>query len=49
MEFNNLIESIEFELVLEGIGCIFGFALLWQFFFQDKLQILLIHFITSIC
>lgn len=49
MEFKDIIETIEFELVLEGIGTILGFQLLWQFFFHNNLHTLLTLFITTIC
>ena len=49
MEFENIIETIEFELILEGIGTTFGFGLLWQLFFHDGLPNLLTLFITTIC
>lgn len=49
MDFENIIESFHFDLVLEGIGAIFGCALLWQFFFRNGLHTLLSLFITTIC
>lgn len=49
MDFENVFETIHFELVLEGIGAIFGFGLLWQFLFQQGLHNLLALFIATIC
>lgn len=49
MDIENVFETIHFELVLEGIGAIFGFGLLWQFFFRQGLYSLLELFITTIC
>lgn len=49
MDFENVIETINFELVLEGVGTIFGFGLLWQLFFHQELHTLLSLFITTIC
>lgn len=50
MDFENIFETIHFELVLEGIGTIFGFHLLWQLFFHsEELRVLLSSFITTIC
>lgn len=49
MYFENIIETFIFDLVLEGIGTIFAFGLLWHFLFQNGLQMILILFITSIC
>ncbi len=49
MGFKNIIETIHFDLVLEGIGAIFGFGLLWQLFFRQGLQPLVTLFITTIC
>lgn len=49
MDFKNIIESINFELVLEGVGAIFGFWLLWQLFFRQSLHMLLSLYITTIC
>lgn len=48
MDFENLIETIHFELVLEGIGTLFGFGLLWQFFLQKELSSLISLFIHTI-
>ena len=49
MNFEELIEQIQFELILEGIGVIFGFYLLWQLFFDSTIQSLMSLFITTIC
>lgn len=49
MNFKNIIDMIHFELLLESMGFLFGLALLWNFFFQQKLSFLLSLFITSIC
>lgn len=49
MDFENIIETINFELVLEGIGAIFAAGLLWNLFFQQGLFRLLSLFITTIC
>ena len=49
MDFENLTETILFELVLEGIGTIFAFGFLWRMFFHSGLSTILTLFITSIC
>lgn len=50
MDFEDIFETINFELVLEGIGAIFGVSLLWNLFFHsEKLKALLLTFLTSIC
>lgn len=49
MEFKELLETINFDLVLEGIGTIFGFGLLWKLFVGNDIRQLLELFITSIC
>lgn len=50
MDFEDLFEMINFELVLEGIGMIFGFYLLWKVFFHSEaFKLLLSSFITSVC
>lgn len=48
MDLENIIETIHFEFVLEGIGTIFGFGLLWQLFFQQGISSLLALFISTI-
>ena len=49
MDFDTIIEITYFDLVLEGLGVIFGFHLLWNFLFQDTLPYLLSLFIHTIC
>lgn len=49
MDFENLIETINYELVIEGISTLFGIALLWKFLFQNELQQLLSLFLTTMC
>ena len=49
MNFKNIIETINYELVIEGIGALFGIALLWKFLFQNGLQELLSLFLITVC
>lgn len=49
MDFKDIFEQIQFELILEGLGAIFGFFILWQLFFSQEFHTLLTLFITSIC
>lgn len=49
MDLDTIIEIINFDIVLEGLGIIFGFGLLWQFLFQDTLPYMLSLFIHTIC
>lgn len=49
MELKNIIETINFELVIEGIGVIFGISLLWGLLFSDEFQHFLSLFLTTIC
>ena len=49
MDLKHIFEHIQFELLLEGLGGIFGFHILWQLLFNQKLQALLSSFITTIC
>ena len=49
MDFENIIETINFELVLEGLGTIFGVGLLWKLFFQQGLLPFLSLFLSTIC
>ena len=49
MDLNNLFETISFDFVLEGIGILFAFKLLWQFLFLQGLHDLLIYLITTLC
>lgn len=49
MDLENILETINFELVLEGVGAVFGFGLLWQLFFKQGLHTLLLLFVTTIC
>ena len=49
MDFENIFEQINFDLVLEGLGTIFGFGLLWWLFFHQGLPSLITLFITTIC
>lgn len=49
MDFENILEQINFDLVLEGIGTIFSFGLLWWIFLGQGFSSLVTFFITSIC
>lgn len=49
MDLDTIIEITCFELVLEGLGAIFGIGLLWKFLFQDTIPYLLSLFIHTIC
>jgi len=49
MDFKNIFELIHFEFVLEGLGVLFGFRLLWQLFFNQGILPLISLFITTIC
>lgn len=49
MDFKTIIETINFELVIEGVGAIFGIGLLWQLFFRQGLYTLFSLFITTLC
>lgn len=48
MDFKHLLETIQFDFVLEGIGFLLGSFLLWQFFFQQKLSDLLTLFLMTL-
>ena len=49
MDFKEIFELIHFELVIEGLGVLFGFHLLWQLFLNQGILPLISLFITSIC
>ena len=49
MNFKDILEQIQFELILEGLGMIFGIALLWKLIFHPNIHLLLSLFITTIC
>lgn len=49
MDLDTIIEIIHFDLILEGLGTIFGFRILWQLLFHDTLPYLLSLFIDTIC
>lgn len=49
MDFKNIIETIHFELVIEGIGVLFGISLIWEMIFHNGLQHLLSLFLITIC
>ena len=49
MDLNNLFETISFDFVLEGIGILFAFSLLWHFLFLPELHDLLSYLITTLC
>ncbi len=48
MDFEHILETIQFDFVLEGIGFLFGLLLLWQLFFQQKLSTLLTLFLMTL-
>ncbi len=49
MNLKEIIEQIQFELVLEGLGVVFGFYLLGQLIFHQGIHSLITLFITTIC
>lgn len=49
MDLKNIIETINFELVIEGIGTLFGIALLWGLLFSKEFQHLLSLFLITMC
>ncbi len=49
MNLKDFFEHIQFDLVLEGIGTIFAFALLWNILFKESISQLFELFIYSIC
>ena len=48
MDFENIIEIIHFEFLLESIGFLFGLELLWHLFFHQGLSSLLSLFLITI-
>lgn len=49
MDFENIINMINFDFLLESIGFLFGLELLWHFFFQNWISSFLSLFITTTC
>lgn len=49
MELKHIIETIHFDFVIEGLGMLFGAALLWGLLFSKEVQYLLSLFLTTIC
>lgn len=49
MDFNDFMEIIHFDFLLESLGFLFGFHLLYQLFFQKGLYTFISLFITTIC
>lgn len=49
MELKNIIETINFELVVEGLGALCGISLLWELLFHRGLPHLLSLFLATIC
>lgn len=49
MDIHDIIDLLYHEHVLEGIGFLFGFRLLWQLFFEQGIVPLITLFITSVC
>lgn len=49
MEFKELFEMITLDVVLEGIGMVFGFGLLWKLFLGGGINSLMELFIAAVC
>ena len=49
MELKQILETIHFDFVLEGLGIVFAITLLWNLFFSQEIQYLLSLFLTTIC